>query len=680
MMPRRLRAPALVAVVALGCRTAPAEPPRSSPAERALAESRPWSIDDTLALARVEDVDLSADGARVLYSIRRLEGEGNRWRREFFVNATRAGEPERRPELDDARGVRFAPDGSRVSYLSGAEGDSQVFTIGLEGGRATQVTRHRGGVDLYAWSPDGARLYFTAGEPRDGDAQEAWDAGGDAIFVGEDGNGLRAGRWSNLWVQEIATGAERRLTDLRVTIGELDVAPDGERVAFTGCSDNRNNYMWRSEVYVADRRNGRVMQLTRNDAPEESPKWSPDGQWIAYHAPDAKTYDLRHGSLWLANPLTGDARRLEGQRQGALEGFWWAPDSKGLLFGETRGLSANLYETDLASGEVRARTQAAGTLVVRDASADGRVLAFTRGDHAVPDDLWVSDASGGAPRRLTNANPWAGTSVAVAPSEVVRWKSTDGRAIEGVLTLPLGWDRSRPLPLVMDLHGGPPDHWGARLEAEQQHLAAAGYAVFAPNPRGSNSYGDDHLRALMGDVGGGEYEDVISGVDHLVALGVADPHRLALRGWSWGGVLGAWTITQTQRFKAASLGAMVGDWAAETGGGLMFDLELHYIGGAPWERREEWARRSALTFVGRVTTPTLLLHGEQDDVSTVNQSQMFYTALRARGVPVRFVKFPREGHDLEEPRHYRLALAEELQWFARHVRGEGEEAPRKGGR
>ncbi len=669
----RFPLPALVlALLSSSCATRPDRPVPSAPREEG---PRPWSVEDTLALVRIGDVELSPDGAWVLYSERWMDLEENDHRRAFFLAASDDRRTERRRDLDDAREVRFAPGGARISYLAETGGAEQVFVVGLHDDSAEQVTRHAGGVDRYAWSPDGARVYFTAEEPRDPAAQAEWDAGGDAVFVGEDGNGLRPQRWSNLWVHDLATGVERRLTDLEVTIGDLDVAPDGERVAFTACSDNRANEFWRSELYVADRRNGMVLQLTENEAPEESPTWSPDGRWIAYRAPDAERFDLRHGYLWLVDPLTGDARRLEGQHRGALRGFWWAPDAKSLLFGETRGVTANLFELDLASGEVRARTSSPGTLVVQRFSADGSAYAFTLEDHGEPADLWIADASRDSPVRLTNANPWVGTEVAVAPSEIVRWTSTDGREVEGVLTLPPHRIGASPLPLVLDIHGGPPDHWGARFEPEQQLLAASGYAVLAPNPRGSDSYGDEHLRALMGDVGGGEYHDLMSGVDALIARGVADPDRLALRGWSWGGVLGAWTITQTKRFRAASLGAMVGDWAAETGGGVMFDLRLHYIGSDPWEDREEWARRSALTHVANVVTPTLLLHGEEDDVSTVNQSQMFFTALRAREVPVRFVKFPRQGHDLDEPRLRRIALEEELRWFERHMLGE--RAPRR---
>ena len=174
----------------------------------------------------------------------------------------------------------------------------------------------------------------------------------------------------------------------------------------------------------------------------------------------------------------------------------------------------------------------------------------------------------------------------------------------------------------------------------------------------------------MGDVGGGEYDDVMTGVDHLIAERQVDPDRLGLRGWSWGGILGSWVITQTDRFKAASLGAMVGSWTAETGPGLSYDLRLHYIGGAHWTNPEEWRRASSLWYVKDVTTATLLLHGERDLVSTPQQSMLFFTALKDIGkAPVRYVSFPREPHGFREPRHQRRRDIEEIMWMQKHVMG-----------
>ena len=635
----------------------------------ALPDRRPLSVDDALALVRVGDVALTPDGERVFYSERRANWEENDYETEYFLVSSRGGEAEPFVGEDGGDDFRFSPDGERLTFLRERDGEEQVFALPLSGGEARPLTAHPGGVESYRWSPDGRRLFYTAEEPRAADEQAERDAGGDAVFVGEGPNDLDAGLWTNLWVLELASGEERRLTDHELVVEDFDVAPDGARVVFQGLSDTRTNYFYRSELYLVNASGGLVVQLTDNDVPEEGPRWSPDGTRIAYRATDDEWFDLRHGYVWILNPSTGESRRLDGQREGESGGLTWMPDGGSLLLYESRGVDTNLYELDVESGELVARTAVRGTLRPRAFSTDRSRMVYTFEDFTRPADLYAADLAAAEPVRLTRSNPWVEDEIALGRGEVVRWRSRDGREIEGTLVLPAGHDGGEPLPLVMCIHGGPPGYWGNSFEPDFHRFAGLGYAVFGPNPRGSSSYGEDHLRALMGDVGGGEFDDLMTGVDALVERGVADPERLALRGWSWGGILGAWTIAHTDRFRAASLGAMVGDWFAETGGGLMFDLELHYIQTPPWKDPAEWRKRSALTYVANVTTPTLLLHGEEDGVSTVNQSMMFYTALRARGVPVRFIKFPRQGHGIREPRLARIADVEEVAWIERHVRG-----------
>jgi dipeptidyl aminopeptidase/acylaminoacyl peptidase len=223
---------------------------------------------------------------------------------------------------------------------------------------------------------------------------------------------------------------------------------------------------------------------------------------------------------------------------------------------------------------------------------------------------------------------------------------------------------------MLHIHGGPPGHYGNRFRPSFHIYAGLGYASLGSNIRGSDSYGDDLLTALAGDVGGGEYEDVMTGVDYVIAERHVDAERLALRGWSWGGILGSWVITQTGRFKAASLGAMVGSWTAESGPGLSYDLRIHYIDGEHWTNPEEWRRVSSLWYVKIVTTPTILLHGDRDLVSTANQAMMFFTALKDIGkAPVRYVRFPREPHGFREPRHQRTRDIEEIRWMQKYVMG-----------
>jgi dipeptidyl aminopeptidase/acylaminoacyl peptidase len=253
--------------------------------------------------------------------------------------------------------------------------------------------------------------------------------------------------------------------------------------------------------------------------------------------------------------------------------------------------------------------------------------------------------------------------------QVITWKSKDGLPVEGLLFLPPAQQDNQPVPLILQIHGGPAGVFTNSWRTEYHIFAGLGYAMLCPNVRGSTAYGDDLLRGNMNDIGGGDYEDLMTGVDHLTEKGIVDSEQMGVRGWSYGGILGGWVITQTDRFKAASLGAMVADWTSEYGQGFSHDVRLWYIGGDPWSNPEGYRKMSALTHMQNVTTPTLLLHGERDMTDTIQQSMNFFNALWEKGTPARFVRFPREGHGIREPRHNRTRLVEEIAWMQKHIRG-----------
>jgi dipeptidyl aminopeptidase/acylaminoacyl peptidase len=291
-------------------------------------------------------------------------------------------------------------------------------------------------------------------------------------------------------------------------------------------------------------------------------------------------------------------------------------------------------------------------------------------DFTTPPDLFISNLGATDSHRLTDLNPWVQESLMLSSGRLLRWSSKGDTTIEGVFFPALTSSTDRA-PLIVEIHGGPAWLIPNSFRHDFQILAGLGFAVLAPNVRGSTGYGDDLLRGLMGEVGEGEFVDIMTGVDFVIAEENIDPDRLGVRGWSWGGVSTSYVVTQTDRFKAASIGGMVGNWAAETGPGFNFDVSLWYIGGWPWENPEEWAKRSSITHVENVSTPSIIFHGGKDETSSVGQSLMYYTALREIGkAPVKYMRFPREGHGIDEPRHIRRLETEEIIWFMKYIRGE----------
>jgi len=631
---------------------------------------RPMTVDDALNMVRLGDVRMSPDGKWVFFSKSELDWKKNKRRKKYFMIPASGGTAIQ--YIGDAGGssFQFSPDGKYLSFKRAVDKNSQIFIMNLSGGEAVQLTHHKNSINSYKWSADASQIFFTAEEPMSEEEQKEYDLGDDAVFVFEGANGREEARWQNLWVFNMSSKKERRLTDEELIINNFDVSPDGKRVVFTATKQDTDNFFFLSELYLVDVSSPNPARLTNNNAPEGNVLWAPDGKTFVYHAPTDKDFDLTHGFLWIMNPDTGEKRKLEEPSQGRISVLAWTPDGESLLFNESRRTDLNLHRMNIKTGKITDITKVQGTLRVLALSKDRTKMVYSYSDFDTPPDLYVSPLSEFNPVRLTNANPLIEKEILLAKSDIIRWKSKDGMEIEGVLYVPGNSQKRKKLPLIVTIHGGPPGHFANRFRSVFHVFAGLGYASLGPNIRGSDSYGDDLLCALQGDVGGGEFDDVMTGVDYLIEKEIADPDRLGVRGWSWGGILGSWVITQTDRFKAASLGAMVGSWTAESGPGLSYDLKLHYIGGAHWINPEDWRKVSSLWYVKNVTTPTLLLHGSEDVVSTPGQAMMFFNALKEIGkAPVRYINFPREPHGFRKPRHQRRRDIEEIRWMQKYIRG-----------
>ncbi len=410
-------------------------------------------------------------------------------------------------------------------------------------------------------------------------------------------------------------------------------------------------------------------RLTENQAPEGRLQWAPDGKRFAYTANTDNKWKLRNSKIWMMNADTKEKRMVSGKFEGSVSQFVWSPDSKSILFSGRYGTNSNLYKLNVKSGALKQVTNVTGILSASSFSKDRSRMVYSFQDFDTPSDIYVSSTSKFQPKQLTHANPWVESDLKLAKGEVIKWKSKDGMEIEGLLYLPDDYREGARIPLLLHVHGGPAGAFTNSFRYSYHVWAGLGYAQLCPNVRGSGGYTDEILRGNMNDIGGGDYWDLMTGVDYVIEKGYVDPDKMGIRGWSYGGILGGWTITQTDRFKAASVGAMVSDWTSEYGPGFNYDVRRWYIGGTPWDNPENYRKMSALTHVKNVTTPTLILHGMKDRTDTEQQSMMFFTALKDQDKTVRYIKFPREPHGFREPRHRRTRDIEEIRWMQKYVLG-----------
>ena len=630
-------------------------------------ERRAMTTDDGLDMVQVGGAMISPDGSWVLFSKSELNWEENERETTWWRVSAEGGEPYRYIGDDGGGNFQFSPDGSRLAFTRSVDDESQLFLLPTTGGEAVQLSEHETSIGSYAWSEDGSKIIFVATEPRTEEEEEAREAGYDAIFVDEGPNGQQSGNWNNLWLIEVESGAERRLTDTDHRIGSFSVAPNGDRILFTSRIENRRNQQNLSEIQLLEVEAGTIRQLTDNSAPEGRLSWAPDGRSFAYTARTDGEWELLLDKIWVMDPDGGDRRIVSGAFDGNIGNFVWAPDASAILFSGLHGTNNNLYRINLGSDSIEQITSSVGSLAPSSFSRDRVKMAYVFQDFDTPADIWVGPTDGTGAVQLTDVNPTIIDELVLGQGEVIRWESRDGTEIEGILMLPAEY-QSGMLPLLLHIHGGPAGVFRNSFSASNHVWAGLGYAQLFPNVRGSSGYDDDLLRGNLRDIGSGDYEDLMTGVDELISRGIADPDKLGLRGWSYGGILGGWTITQTDRFKGASVGAMVSDWTSEYGPGFNHDVRLWYIGGTPWDNTDEWRERSALTHVANVTTPTLVLHGINDRTDTEPQSMMFFQALKDQGKITRYIRFPREPHGFQEPRHQRTRDVEEIRWIQKYVR------------
>ncbi|MGB3861810.1 MAG: S9 family peptidase, partial [Candidatus Aminicenantaceae bacterium] len=438
---------------------------------------------------------------------------------------------------------------------------------------------------------------------------------------------------------------------------------------------NRRNEYYQSEIFLYNITDKKRTQLTTNKSPESSLSWAPDGQSFAFMAANEKKWLNRNSKIYIMKPATKKIHLLSGQYEGNIRGIFWTPDSRTILFTGHQSTNSNLYKIDVGTGKYKQLTDISGTLQASSFSEDRKKMVYSFSDFDTPSDIYTSPVDTFEPIRLTEANPWIIEEILLASMKVIRWKSVKDYEIEGLLHLPSGYTKDSRLPLMLNIHGGPAGCFTNSFRASYHIYAGLGYASLSPNVRGSSGYTDklregNTVQASDG-IGKGDYWDLMNGVDLLIDQGIADPDRMGLRGWSYGGILGGWTITQTDRFKAASIGAGVYDWSSEYGPGFNHDVRLWHIGSTPWDNPEAWREQSAYTHVKNVTTPTFLIHGMNDPTDTEAQSMIFFTAIKDIGkAPVRYIRVPREPHGFREPRHQRIRDIEEIKWMQKYILGE----------
>ncbi|QNI30546.1 S9 family peptidase [Alloacidobacterium dinghuense] len=649
---------------------------------------------DIANLKRVSDPQISPDGKLVAYVVNTPVAAGAHKDAHIWITSSdEAGHAQ--PFIMSAgtdTDPAWSPDGESIAFLSdrknpladpshapfqfsltgvegrgdlewpdnkkdGSDPGMQLWLISLHGGEAAPLTNIVGGIKTFKWSKDGKSIAFIRTDQDTAQQRERKKQKNDETVVDHDY------KFDRLWLYDVAQHQARPLTKADVNIDAFDWSPNGSQIVARISPTPRIDDYWRvSKIQILNASTGLAEKTIEEHAGYIEPRWSSDGHAIAFSQMTAKQITDQHV---IYNLSDGKQILVENSFPGTVEQMEWLPDSKGLLAQATERAHTIVLKIDAVTGKsspVEGVTTSAGEIHL---SNDGKKFAFLGQTPVQPDEVWVY--TDGHASLLTETNPQVKDWKLGAEREI-SWKSSkDGRAIHGVVDLPPGYEEGKHYKTIVHIHGGPEEAWTIGWHGNWYNyaamLASHGFVVLLPDPRGSDGAGPAYTEANFQDWGGADFQDVMDGVDFLVAKGIADPDQLAVGGWSFGGFMTAWTVTHTNRFKAAMVGAGVTDlFSMATTTDISPSFETGYFGDFQTYRKV-YDEHSPVRYLDQCHTPVLVLHGEADPRVPISQGEEFFNGLRFLGRDTVMVRYPREPHIFTEREHQIDSLSRILNWY-----------------
>jgi dipeptidyl aminopeptidase/acylaminoacyl peptidase len=683
---------------------------------------RPLAPADILRVATVGDAQISPNGEWVAYAVGTVEGDAARstlwlvraaWEARSATRTPTTTHPadfvQRQPPTPllpngwYASNPRWAPDGKSIAFLAEHEGLSGIWIFTLDRRQPRFIVPIQStnffityAGESFAWAPDGKMIaYISAAEDA---APVEVDRNDDPRVIErlqyKSRTSFSDRRRTHVYLTFVDNPEPRQLTSGLYYDHAVSFSPRGDEVAFLSNHESDPDANNNSDIFAVDL-HGQVRQITSTKGCEYEPAWSPDGKRIAYTATkrDVTTIDsvAEDTHVWVIDAAGGGGRELTGAQDRRARSPRWSADSRDVLYlasdrgstfifttrngGEPKRIFPNPVVSRGPSDDnpfiTSGKFQVTGFSIANRANS-GANVAFTMSGALKPSEVWVTNSSGinGAlMQRLSATTVELTRTFALVQPEEIRFKSFDGTEIQGWLMKPLDWKPDRKYPLILSIHGGPHGMSGWAFNPTFQVYAAQGYAVLYLNPRGSSGYGQKFSDGTLNEWGGGDYKDLMAGVDEALRKNSwIDQDRMGVTGGSYGGFMTNWIITQTPRFKAAVAAASLSNLISFYSTSLYQDLIHAEFGGFPWDNYDLLWQWSPLRYARQAQTPTLFIHGEQDNDVHITQAEEMYMALKRRGVETVLVRYPREGHGLREPKHRVDALQRTLAWFDRFLK------------
>lgn len=651
------------------------------------ASTRTPTIDQSLEMHSVSSPRISPDGTRVIYEQSRTDWENNAFDTDLWIANIQTGETHRlTAPAGSSFGADWSPDGKWIAFLStrpgqikdSPAGKTQLYVMPADGGEAQQITKMESGVNGFDWSPDSKRLAIAAESPESKAMKDRKDSFGDYQVIHADY------RQTHLWIVDLPAvdeaGRSKPLEDPRqltkgdsFSVNSFKWSPDGRRIAFAAAKDPDLISIGSEDIYVVNVADGAVKKLVDTPGPDGDPHWSPDGSEIAYVTANGSQYffytDQR---IAVVSSDGGKPRVITAGFDEDPSLLAWTPE--GIYFSALQKTRSGLFQADPKSGAVTP-VEIPGSEIAGQFSfsKDFKTVAYRGAGTNQFSEIFAGPLPLASPKQLTRAGDQL-SGFETAKREVVHWKSGDGTEIEGVLYKPADFNPKKKYPLLVVIHGGPTGVDMPSINPDRyypmEHFVAKGALILRPNYRGSAGYGEKFRSLNVRNLGVGDYADVISGVDSLIAQGFVDKDRVGSMGWSEGGYISAFITTFSDRFKAVSVGAGISDWMTYYVNTDITPFTRQYLHATPWDDPEIYRKTSPITYIATAKTPTLIQQGSVDRRVPVPDSFELRQALEDHGVPVKMVLYDGFGHPINKPKQQRAVMEENENWFDHYIWGD----------